>query len=106
MQRRARARRRAGVSGVALRGTDLRVVGVITGWGEGIAALPADAASAAAGRSTLAIDRLPMPGERFRRATRECRLGRAAGPAVLHAAALGAGGCGGGQWGSGRRALC
>ena len=76
------------MSGAALRGTDLRAVGVITGWGEGIAALPADAAGAAAGRSTLAIDRLPLPGERFRRATRECRLGVAAVQAMLDAAGM------------------
>jgi hypothetical protein len=76
------------VSAVALRGADLRAVGIITGWGEGIGALPTDAVSAAAGRSTLAIDRLPMPGERFRRATRECRLGVAAVQAMLDAAGM------------------
>jgi acyl carrier protein len=66
-----------------LRGTDLRAVGVITGWGEGLAALPADAARAAAGRSTVALDRPPPPGERFRRSTRECLLGVAAVQALL-----------------------
>ena len=44
------------MSGAALGGTDLRAVGVITGWGEGIAALPADAVSAA---EWFAEDALP-----------------------------------------------
>jgi 3-oxoacyl-[acyl-carrier-protein] synthase III len=76
------------MSGAAARGTALRAVGVITGWGEGLVALPADAARAAAGRSTVAIDRPTLPGERFRRATRECLLGVAAVQAMLDAAGL------------------
>jgi len=58
-------------------------VGVVSGWGEGLEALPADAASAAAGRTTLAIERPSFAGERFRRATRECLLGVAAVHALL-----------------------
>ena len=68
------------------RGTDLRAVGVVTGWGQGLTALPADAARAAAGRSTIAIERPRLEGERFRRATRECVLGVAAVRALLGAA--------------------
>jgi 3-oxoacyl-[acyl-carrier-protein] synthase III len=64
-------------------GADLQAVGVVTGWGQGLAALPDDAARAARGRSTLALERPPFDGERFRRATRECLLGVAAVRAVL-----------------------
>jgi hypothetical protein len=67
-------------------GADLEAVGVVTGWGEGLAALPADAAQAAGGRSVLAIERPPFDGDRFRRATRECLLGVAAVRAVLASA--------------------
>jgi 3-oxoacyl-[acyl-carrier-protein] synthase III len=67
-------------------GTALQAVGVVTGWGDGVAALPPDAARAAAGRATLGIERPAFDGERFRRATRECLLGVAAVRAVLTAA--------------------
>ena len=72
----------------ATRGTDVRAVGLVTGWGQGLGALPDDAGRAAAGRSTVAIERPPLDGERFRRATRECVLGVAAGQALLEAAGL------------------
>ena len=58
------------MSGVRLGG-----VGVITGWGEGIAALPADAAIAAGARMVVPAPTPVLTGERFRRATRECLLG-------------------------------
>jgi hypothetical protein len=64
-------------------GTELQAVGVVTGWGEGVGALPSDAARAAGGRSVLGIERPAFDGERFRRATRECLLGVAAVRAVL-----------------------
>ena len=64
-------------------GVDLEAVGVITGWGEGLGALPGDAPSAAKGQSSLMIERPPLDGERFRRATRECLLGVAAVHALL-----------------------
>lgn len=70
-------------------GVELRGVGVVTGWGEGVAALPADAARAADGRGTLAVERPPLAGERFRRATRECLLGVTAVQALLRATGLG-----------------
>jgi hypothetical protein len=63
-------------------------VGVLTGWGEGPAALPAEARTAAAGRVVLPIDRPALDGERFRRATRECLLGVAAVQAMLADAGL------------------
>jgi 3-oxoacyl-[acyl-carrier-protein] synthase III len=66
-----------------MRGVDLEAVGMITGWGEGLGALPASAASAWAGGSSLTIERPPLDGERFRRATRECLLGVAAVQALL-----------------------
>jgi hypothetical protein len=50
-------------------------VGVITGWGRGVEALPADARAAADGRYVVTIPRPAPPGDRLRRATRECLLG-------------------------------
>jgi hypothetical protein len=63
-------------------------VGLLTGWGRGIAALPADAFAAAAGRAVIPLARPDLDGERFRRATRECLLGVAAVHAMLEDAAL------------------
>ena len=64
-------------------GTTVERVAVLTGWGEGISALPADAARAAAGRPVIPIPRPDLAGDRFRRATRECLLGVAAVDALL-----------------------
>jgi beta-ketoacyl synthase-like protein len=64
-------------------GADLVAVGVVSGWGEGLDALPVDAASAWAGPSSLMIERPRLDGDRFRRATRECLLGVAAVRALL-----------------------
>jgi hypothetical protein len=61
---------------------------VLTGWGEGVAALPADARRAAAGRDVIPLARPAIPGDRFRRATRECVLGVAAVRAMLRDAGL------------------
>lgn len=58
-------------------------VGVLTAWGDGVAALPADAARAAAGRRVMPMARPTLPGERFRRATTECLHGVAAVQALL-----------------------
>ena len=63
-------------------GVELSGIGLVTGWGDGVAALPDDAARASGGRSTLSIERT-VDGERFRRATRECRLGIVAVRALL-----------------------
>ncbi len=64
-------------------GTTVEAVAVLTGWGHGIRALPADAARAAAGRAVIPLFRPILEGERFRRATRECLLGVAAVDALL-----------------------
>jgi len=64
-------------------GTTVQAVAVLTGWGHGIRALPADAARAAAGRAVIPLFRPVLEGERFRRATRECLLGVAAIDALL-----------------------
>lgn len=54
----------------------LRGVGVLTGWGEGLAVLGAARPQAAAG--LVAVPTPALVGERFRRATRECLLAVAA----------------------------
>jgi len=64
-------------------GTAVEAVAVLSGWGHGIRALPADAARAAAGRAVIPLFRPVLEGERFRRATRECLLGVAAVDALL-----------------------
>jgi 3-oxoacyl-[acyl-carrier-protein] synthase II len=64
-------------------GTAVAAVSVLTGWGEGVRALPADATHAAAGRAIVPLGRPALEGERFRRATRECLLGVAAVDALL-----------------------
>jgi hypothetical protein len=63
-------------------------VGVLTGWGQGTAALPPDARVAAAGRAMLPLARPALEGERFRRATRECLLGVEAVSLMLAEAGL------------------
>ena len=65
-------------------------VGLLTGWGVGAAALPADARTAAAGRRVIPLAPPPLDGERFRRATRECLLGVAAVQTMLADAGLSA----------------
>jgi len=64
-------------------GTTVEAVAVLTGWGHGIEALPANAARASAGRAVIPLGRPALEGERFRRATRECLLGVAAVDALL-----------------------
>ena len=71
------------MSGVGLGG-----VGVITGWGEGIASLPTDAVVAAGERMVVPAPTPAVTGERFRRATRECLLGVKAVAALLDDAGL------------------
>jgi hypothetical protein len=66
----------------------LEAVGLLSGWGEGVAALPADARVAAAGRAVLPLAPPTLDGARFRRATRECLLGVAAVEAMLHEAGI------------------
>lgn len=69
-------------------GSAVTAVAVLTGWGPGIEALPADAARAAAGRAVIPLGRPALESERFRRATRECLLGVAAVDALLREAGL------------------
>lgn len=64
-------------------GTRVAAVAVLTGWGDGIRALPPDAGRAAAGRAVIPLARPSLEGGRFRRATRECLLGVAAVDALL-----------------------
>lgn len=64
-------------------GVRVEAVGVVTGWGEGVASLPADARKAAGDRAVIPLGRPALSGERFRRATRECLLGVAAVEAML-----------------------
>ena len=47
---------------------------VLTGWGEGLSALPTDATMAAAGRQILPLSTPQFVDDRLRRATRECAL--------------------------------
>ena len=61
----------------------VQAVSVLTGWGQGTDALPADAARAAGGRAVISLGRPALDGDRFRRATRECLLGVAAVDALL-----------------------
>jgi hypothetical protein len=60
----------------------------MTGWGDGVSALPADARAAAGGRRVVPLPRPALAGERFRRVTRECLLGVAAVEALLRDAGL------------------
>ena len=63
-------------------------VGLLTGWGAGVAALPEDARRAAGERRVVSAATPPLAGERFRRATRECLLGVAAVEAALRESGL------------------
>ena len=67
----------------------VRAAGVVTGWGTGVAALPADAAAAAAGRAVVEATPTPRTGDRLRRATRECRLAIDAVDALLDDGGMG-----------------
>ncbi len=63
-------------------------VGLLTGWGRGIDALPEDAAAAAAGRYVIGVPRPDLPSDRLRRATRECLLGIGAVEELLEGLAM------------------
>ncbi|MBI2204590.1 MAG: hypothetical protein HYU41_12140 [Candidatus Rokubacteria bacterium] len=69
-------------------GARVAAVGLLTGFGDGLEALPGDAQVAAAGRDIVPIATPAAPGDRFRRATRECVLGVAAVDAALRNAGL------------------
>lgn len=72
------ARSRRGISAPAI-----RAVGFVSGWGKGLAAVPADARTAAGGREVVSLGRPALEGERFRRATRECLWALAAVEVML-----------------------
>lgn len=69
-------------------GIAVRAIGLVTGWGRGVAALPADARVAADGRAVIAVQPTPRTSDRLRRATRECLLGVDAVDALLADGAL------------------
>jgi Beta-ketoacyl synthase, N-terminal domain len=64
---------------------NFRATSVITGWGEGLQSLPANATTAAAGRQMLPLATPQFADDRLRRATRECTLAiTAVERALLH----------------------
>jgi len=65
----------------------IRGIGAITGWGEGIQALP-DGPPSGDGRGLVTAPTPVLGGDRFRRATRECLLAVAAAKAAVAAAGL------------------
>ncbi len=69
------ARAEGGVRAAELPAPRVRGVGLLTGWGEGLAALAA--ARPEPGAALVAVPTPVLGGERFRRATRECLLGAA-----------------------------
>jgi hypothetical protein len=73
-----------------MRAPAIRAVGLLSGWGRGAAAVPADAARAAAGRAVLKLEGAAPTPERFRRSRRECLLGVAAVGVLLDDAGVGA----------------
>ena len=72
-----------------MRAPAIRGVGLLSGWGRGAAAVPADAARAAAGRAVLKLEWPALDPERFRRSRRECLMGVAAVSAALDDAGVG-----------------
>ena len=72
-----------------MRAPAIRAIGLLSGWGRGAAAVPEDAARAAAGRAVLTLERPALDPERFRRSRRECLLGVAAVGAMLEDAGVG-----------------
>ena len=72
-----------------MRAPTIRAIGLLSGWGRGAAAVPADAARAAGGRAVLTLERPALDPERFRRSRRESLLGVAAVGAMLEDAGVG-----------------
>ncbi len=64
----------------------IRGIGVLTGWGEGVAAL--HAATGERGTGLVTVPTPVLGGDRFRRATRECLLAVAAAKAAIADAGL------------------
>ena len=72
-----------------MRAPAIRAVGFLSGWGLGAAAVPTDAAAAAAGRAVLRLERPAFTHERFRRSRRESLSGVGAVGAMLEDAGVG-----------------
>lgn len=72
-----------------MRAPAIRAIGLLSGWGGGAPAVPADGARADAGRAVLTLERPALDPERFRRSRRECLLGVAAVSAMLEDADAG-----------------
>jgi hypothetical protein len=69
-------------------GATVAGVGLLSGWGQGVQALPEDARRAAAGRRVIPLETPAVESERFRRASRECVLGVAAVAAACENAGI------------------
>lgn len=69
-------------------GASVAAIGLLTGWGVGLTALPDDARRAAAGRRVIPMARPTTVSDRFRRASRECLAAIAATDDALCAAGL------------------
>ena len=74
-----------------MRAPVVRGLGLLSGWGRGVAALPEDARAAAAGRPVLSLGRLAREGEAWRRTTREGLIAVSAVEAALDDAGADAG---------------
>ena len=72
-----------------MRAPSIRGVGLLSGWGQGVAALPQDASASAGGRALLTVERPALDPDRFRRSRRECLMGVAAVGAMLEDAGEG-----------------
>lgn len=71
-----------------MNGPSVAGIGLVTGWGAGLDALPEDAARAAGGRRVIPMARPEAASARFRRASRECVAAVVATEAALGAAGL------------------
>ena len=72
-----------------MRAPAIRAIGLLSGWGRGAAAVPANAERAAGGRAVLTLERPVLDPERFRRSRRETLVGVAAVGAMLEDAGVG-----------------
>jgi hypothetical protein len=69
-------------------GVTVAGIGLLTGWGPGVAALPDDPRRAAAGRTVVGLTPRGRTNDRLRRATRECLLAVDAVEALLEEVGL------------------
>ena len=66
----------------------IRGIGAVTGWGDGVQALPRDAVRGERGAGLVTAPTPVLGGDRFRRATRECLLAVAAAKSAVADAGL------------------